>query len=50
LDLDVGQIDPRTGERQATARFKINNKFVLVGDVEVGGDFRGMLKYLIRFH
>ena len=50
LDLDVGQIDPRTGERQATARFKINNKFVLVGDLEVGGDFRGMLKYLIRFH
>lgn len=50
LDLDVGQIDPRTGERRATARFKINNQFVLVGDLEVGGDFRGMLKYLIRFH
>lgn len=49
LDLDVGQIDPRTGQRQATARYKINDQFVVVGDVEVGGDFRGMLKYLIRF-
>jgi len=49
LDLDVGQIDPRTGQRQATARYKINDQFVVVGDLEVGGDFRGMLKYLIRF-
>jgi autotransporter translocation and assembly factor TamB len=50
LDMDVGQIDPRTGERRATARFKVNDQFVLVGDVEVGGSFRGMVKYLIRFH
>jgi autotransporter translocation and assembly factor TamB len=49
LDLDVGQVDPRTGQRRATARFKINDKFVLLGDLEVGGDFRGMVKYLIRF-
>jgi TamB, inner membrane protein subunit of TAM complex len=49
LDMDVGQINPRTGQRQATARFKINDQFVLVGDVDVGGGFRGMVKYLIRF-
>jgi autotransporter translocation and assembly factor TamB len=49
LDLDVGQVDPRTGQRRATARFKINDQFVLLGDLEVGGDFRGMVKYLIRF-
>jgi autotransporter translocation and assembly factor TamB len=49
LDVDAGQTDPRTGQQQATARFKINNHFVLVGDVEVGGSFRGMVKYLIRF-
>ena len=30
-------------------RFKINDQFVFVGDVGVGGDYRGMLKYLIRF-
>jgi TamB, inner membrane protein subunit of TAM complex len=49
LDLDVGAVDPRTGRQQVSARFKINDRFVLVGDVGVGGDYRGMLKYLIRF-
>jgi hypothetical protein len=49
LDLDVGTVDPRTGQQQVTARFKIDDHFVLVGDVGVGGSYRGMLKYLIRF-
>ena len=49
LDVDFGQVDPRTGQQTATARFKVNNQVVLVGDIEVGGDFRGMVKYLIRF-
>jgi TamB, inner membrane protein subunit of TAM complex len=49
LDLDVGGVDPRTGRQQVSARFKISDQFVLVGDVGVGGDYRGMLKYLIRF-
>jgi len=49
LDLDVGTVDPRTGQQQAIARFKINDQFVVLGDVGVGGDYRGMLKYLIRF-
>ena len=50
LDVDVGQTDPRTGQRQATARFKVNDQFVLLGDVDVTGGFKGMVKYLIRFH
>lgn len=50
FDLDVGTVDPRTGQQTATARFKINNQFVVVGDVGVSGDYKGMLKYLIRFH
>jgi hypothetical protein len=49
LALDVGTVDPRTGQQQVSARFKINDQFVLVGDVGVGGDYRGILKYLIRF-
>ncbi len=49
LDVDFGQTDPRTGQQQASARFKLNNHFVLVGDVEVTGSFRGMVKYVIRF-
>jgi autotransporter translocation and assembly factor TamB len=49
LDVDVGTVDPRTGQQQATARLKINDQWVVVGDIGVGGDYRGMLKYLIRF-
>ncbi len=50
LSVDFGQVDPRTGQQKATARFKVNDQFVLVGDVGVGGDYRGMVKYLIRFY
>jgi autotransporter translocation and assembly factor TamB len=49
MNLDLGTVDPRTGQQQATARFKINDRVVLTGDVGVRGDFRGKLKYLIRF-
>jgi autotransporter translocation and assembly factor TamB len=49
LQVDVGNVDPRTGQQTATARFKLNEQFMLIGDLEVGGDFRGMVKYLIRF-
>jgi autotransporter translocation and assembly factor TamB len=49
LDLDLGTVDPRTGQQQATVRFKIDDHFVLTGDVGVHGDFRGKLKFLIRF-
>src|SRR4029078_1163015 len=38
LQLDIGAVDPRTGQQSATARFKINQQFVLIGDLEVGGD------------
>lgn len=50
LQVDVGTVDPRTGREQASARFKVNENWVLVGDIGVGGDFRGQVKYLIRFH
>jgi autotransporter translocation and assembly factor TamB len=49
LQVNVGSVDPRTGRQTATARFKLNEQFLLIGDLEVGGDFRGMVKYLIRF-
>ena len=50
MQLDVGGVDPRTGHQQATTRFKVNENWVLVGDIGVGGEFRGLVKYLIRFH
>ena len=49
LQVDFGTVDPRTGQQSATARYKINQQFVLIGDLGVGGDFRGILKYVIRF-
>ena len=49
LDLNLGTVDPRTGQQQATVRFKVTDQIVLTGDVGVHGDFRGKLKYLIRF-
>ena len=49
LQVDIAQVDPRTGQQTATARFKVNDRFVLVGDLGVGGDFRGIVRYLIRF-
>jgi len=49
LDLTLGTVDPRTGQQQATVRFKINDNLVLTGDVGVHGDFRGKVKYLIHF-
>lgn len=49
LQVDVGQVDPRTGQQTATARLKLNEQFLLIGDLQVGGDFRGMVKYVIRF-
>ena len=49
LQVDIGQVDPRTGQQAATARYKVNDKFMVIGDLAVGGDFRGMVKYLIRF-
>jgi autotransporter translocation and assembly factor TamB len=49
LDLDVGTVDSRTGRQQVSARFRISDQVVLVGDVGVGGDYRGIVKYLIRF-
>jgi autotransporter translocation and assembly factor TamB len=49
LQVDVGNVDPRTGQQTATARLKLNEQFLLIGDLQVGGDFRGMVKYLIRF-
>lgn len=49
LDVDVGNVDPRTGQQTVTARVRLNDQFILIGDLGVGGDFRGMVKYLIRF-
>jgi hypothetical protein len=49
LDVSFGAVDPRTGQRRANASLRINDQFFVLGDLNVGGDYRGMLKYVIRF-
>jgi autotransporter translocation and assembly factor TamB len=49
LDVEFGNVDPRTGEQTATARYKVSDHVVLIGDLGVQGGFRGLVKYLIRF-
>jgi hypothetical protein len=49
LQVDVGNVDPRTGQQTATARYRVNEKVLVIGDIGVQGDFRGTVKYLIRF-
>ena len=49
LQVDVGNVDPRTGQQTASARFKASEHWVLLGQIEVGGDFRGQVQYILRF-
>ncbi|MGI8889598.1 MAG: translocation/assembly module TamB domain-containing protein [Chthoniobacterales bacterium] len=49
LSVEFSGADPRTGEQTATAKYKVSDHFVLVGDLGVAGGFRGQVKYLIRF-
>src|SRR5439155_37132 len=35
--------------RSVIRDYTVNDQFVLLGDLGVGGDYRGMVKYLIRF-
>ncbi len=49
LSVEFSGADPRTGEQTATAKYKVSDHIVLIGDLGVAGGFRGLVKYLIRF-
>ncbi|MBA3273063.1 MAG: translocation/assembly module TamB domain-containing protein [Chthoniobacterales bacterium] len=49
LQVDIGGTDPRTGQQTATARYRATDRVQLIGEIGVEGDFRGTVKYLIRF-
>jgi autotransporter translocation and assembly factor TamB len=49
LDVEFGNIDPRTGQQTTTARFRLTDNVLLLGEIGVGGDFSGLVKYVIRF-
>lgn len=47
--FDVGAVDPKTGKQSLAARVPLSEHFALSGGLDVGGDFRGQVKYLMRF-
>jgi autotransporter translocation and assembly factor TamB len=49
FEVDLGAVDNRTVRQELSARFKLGENYYLVGDVDVGGEFTGRLKYLLRF-
>lgn len=49
VQFDVGTPDPRSGSQSLQIRLPLSDKVVLSGGVDVGGDYRGQIKYLLRF-
>ena len=49
FQIDVGGVDPRTGKQEVSARFKLGEKFYLIGSVDLVGDIHGQVKYLLQF-
>jgi len=47
--VDVGAVDPRTGQQEIRSSFQLSPDFYLIGELDVGGDIRGMVQYLLRF-
>ena len=49
FSLDVGGVDPRTGRQELMGKFKLANEFQLGAGVNMQGDMRMQLQYLLRF-
>ncbi len=49
LSVEYSGADTRTGEQTATAKYKVSDHVLLIGDIGIAGGFRGIVKYVIRF-
>jgi hypothetical protein len=47
--VDVGTVDPKSGRESLAVRIPLSEHVVLSGGVDVEGDFRGQVKYVVRF-
>ena len=47
--VDVGGVDPRTGQQDVSSSFKMSDQVYLIAQFDVGGDLRGMVRYLLKF-
>lgn len=49
IQFDIGVADPSTGRQSTAVRVPLSEQIMLMGGMDVGGNFRGQVKYLIRF-
>jgi hypothetical protein len=49
FSLDVGSVDPRTGKQELMGKFKLSNQYEVGAGVDMQGDVRMQLRYLLRF-
>jgi len=49
FSLDVGAVDPRTGKQELMGRLKLSNEYQFSAGVDMQGDVRMQLQYLIKF-
>jgi autotransporter translocation and assembly factor TamB len=47
--FEFGATDPKSGKQAASLAIPLSDQLVLVGGLDVGGNFRGQIKYLVRF-
>ncbi len=48
LDFTVGALDTRTDKQSLSTRYRLTPTFYLIGDLDVDGNFRGKLRYILR--
>lgn len=49
IRFDIGVTDPKTGRQATSLGIPLSENVVLMGGLDVGGNFQGQIKYLIRF-
>ncbi len=49
IRLDIGVTDPKTGRQATSIGIPLSERIMLTGGMDVGGNFQGQVKYLIRF-
>ena len=49
FSLDVGGVDPRTGKQELMGRFNLSDQYQIGAGVDMQGDVRMQLQYLLRF-
>lgn len=49
IDVQVGNVDPKTGRESATARLRLTDHWQVLADLDITGGVRGQVRYLLRF-